>query len=95
MSADRVLATESARTAVDGMRSTIDGQLTTDIDAIIRHGETLSQPDVWDGQLARTFRDGWPTTSRQLREARDELLRLNAEVNRIRANIMQAGGNAA
>jgi uncharacterized protein YukE len=95
MSSDRVLATEQARTAVDSMRSTIDGQLTSDIDAIIRDGETLSQPDVWDGQLARTFRDGWPTTSRQLREAKDELMRLNGEINRIRANIMQAGGNAA
>lgn len=94
MSTERVLATEAARIAVDSMRSTVDGQLKTDIDSIIRDGEALSLPEVWDGQLARAFRDGWPTTARQLRHARDELLRLSAEVDRIRATIMQAGGNA-
>lgn len=95
MSTDRVLATEAARAAVDSMRTTIDGQLTTDIDAIIRHGETLSLPEVWDGHLARRFRDGWPATARHLRQTRDELLHLAGEVDRIRATIMQAGGNAA
>ncbi|HYI60290.1 MAG TPA: hypothetical protein VEW93_00640 [Acidimicrobiales bacterium] len=95
MSSDRVLATETARVAVDGLRATVDGQLATDIATIVRHGETLSRPDVWDGQLARAFRDGWPTTARQLETARDELLRLAGEVARIRAAIMQAGGNAA
>lgn len=93
MSAERVLATETARIAIDSMRGTIDGQLSTDIDAIIREGETLSHPDVWDGALARQFRDGWPTTATQLRSARDELARLNSEVSRIRADIMRAGGN--
>lgn len=95
MSSDRVLATEAARAAVDRMRATVDGQLAADIDAIIRQGETLSLPAVWDGHLARRFRDGWPATAQHLRQTRDELLRLAGDVDRIRATIMQAGGNAA
>jgi len=95
MSTERVLATEQARTTIASMKRTIEGDLTTQIDSIVTDGTTLSQPDVWDGSLARQFRDGWPNTSRQLREARDELARLNEAINRISADIMRAGGNAA
>lgn len=94
MGTDRVLATEQARTTIANMKRTITGGLTEQVQSIANDGTTLSQPDVWDGSLARQFRDGWPTTSRQLREAVDELDRLNETIDRISADIMRAGGNA-
>ena len=47
---------------------------------------------MWDGNHANTFRGSWPTTSRQLREARDELARLQQAVEQVRQDIVSAGG---
>ena len=87
-----ILTTPEAERASSQMKSIIDGGLTEQIDSLIREGNTLSEPTVWDGNHANSFRNNWPTTSRQLREARDELARLQTAVEQVRQDIVSAGG---
>jgi uncharacterized protein YukE len=90
----RVLSTQTATDTIQQMRSTITGGVTDQIEQLINHGNTLAQPDVWDGALAVQFRSTWETTGRALRTTRDELERLRNQVERVNAGIMNAGGNA-
>ena len=92
MAQGTILTTPEAERASSQMRSIIDGGLTEQIDSLVREGNTLSEPTVWDGTHAGTFRSSWPTTSRQLREARDELSRLQQAVETVRQDIVAAGG---
>ena len=87
-----ILTTPEAERASSQMKSIIDGGLTEQIDSLIREGNTLSEPTVRDGNHANSFRNNWPTTSRQLREARDELARLQQAVEQVRQDIVAAGG---
>mgnify|MGYP000872506479 FL=1 len=89
----RVLSTDAARTAVAAMSSIINGGLAEQIAQLDRQGQQLSQPDVWDGNLAGQFRSAWPQTSRSLQTVRTELDELRLQVERINADIMAAGGN--
>ena len=91
----RVLSTEQARSAVTALQSVISGGLTEQIARLDAQGRTLSQPEVWDGQLAAQFRGTtWPQTKRALDAAVVELEALREQLSRITANIMAAGGNA-
>lgn len=94
MAAGDVTATEYGRTIIANMRRTIQGGLSEQIRSIVSDGDILCQPDVWEGSLAAQHRSSWPNTSTQLREAVDELTRLNELFNKINADIMAAGGNA-
>ncbi len=89
----RVLAGDEAVAAINKMKTNINQGLDAEIKAIIDSGRTLSQPDVWDGDLAIRFRNEWPNTSRQLEEAKAELERLNQQIDQISKNILSAGGN--
>lgn len=91
---DRVLSTETARQSILKMQNIINGGLIEQIDALNREGQTLSQRDVWDGQLASQFRNNWPQTYAALKKAQQELEELRANVQKINQNIMTAGGNA-
>jgi uncharacterized protein YukE len=91
----RVLSTDQAKTAITQIQSIINGGLTEQINALDRQGQTLSQPDTWDGQLAVQFRqDVWPKTKKALDSAVTELTTLREQLQKIATNIMQAGGNA-
>ncbi len=90
----RVLSTESARTSIQTMSSIINSDLTEQLRRLDQEGNTLSQPDVWDGTLAIQFRSSWPTTSRALQSVKAELEQLRIRVEKINADIMVAGGNA-
>ena len=92
--ADRVLSTATARQSITKMQQIINGGLVEQIEQLSREGETLSQPDVWDGRLAGEFRSNWPQTKQALKKARQELDELRVNVQKINQNIMQAGGNA-
>jgi uncharacterized protein YukE len=92
MAQGTILTTPEAERASSQMKSIIEAGLTEQIDSLIREGNTLSEPTVWDGNHANTFRSSWPTTSRQLREARDELARLQQAVEQVRQDIVSAGG---
>ena len=89
----RVLSTESAKMSITKMQQIINGGLIEQIEALNREGQTLSQPDVWDGNLAVTFRGTWPETYTKLRDAQQRLEELRQSIQKINQNIMSAGGN--
>jgi uncharacterized protein YukE len=74
------------------MLQIINGPLTEQIDALNREGQTLSDPNVWDGRLAQQFRSEWPQTHSALLKAKEAVEQLRANSQRINQDIMQAGG---
>lgn len=90
---DRVLSTEEARSAIRNMQSIIRGGLSDQINQLNNQGQTLCQPEVWDGPLAGRFReDIWPNTHNALQKATTELQELNQKLDQIATNIFTAGG---
>lgn len=93
--AGRVLSTEEAKTAIKQIQSIVNGGLTDQITQLNTEGQKLSQPDVWDGPLAATFRSStWPETKSALDKAKTELEDLRTQLEKISQNIMTAGGGA-
>jgi uncharacterized protein YukE len=91
----RVLSTTDAKLAVTKMQTIINQGLLDQINHLDREGNTLCDPNVWDGQLAGTFRADWPATSQSLKKIQQELETLRSKVQQINTDIMVAGGNAA
>ena len=91
--AERVLSTDAARQAIQKMLQIVSGSLTEQIDALNREGQTLSDPNVWDGRLAQQFRSEWPQTHNTLLRAKEAVEELRANSQRINEDIMRAGGN--
>lgn len=90
----RVLSTEQAKTAITQLQNIITGGFTDQIDALDTQGRILSDPNVWDGNLASQFRtDTWPETKVALDKARTELEELNLQLGKISDDIFSAGGN--
>ncbi|MGH8884620.1 MAG: pyrophosphorylase [Egibacteraceae bacterium] len=91
--AQRVLSTQEAKTAVTQMQSIVNGDLTSTIDNLKKQGQTLSDPNVWDGNLANQFRgDVWPTANTALDNMKTQLEELRQQVQKINDDIMAAGG---
>ena len=91
--AQRVLSTEEARTAIQQMQSILSTSFESNVQNLINVGNTLSQPDVWDGPVAARFRGDWQRTSNSLNQALTALKELGQQISSINENIMQAGGN--
>jgi len=89
---ERVLSTQTAKQSIQKMLQIINGPLTEQIDALNREGQTLSDPNVWDGRLAQQFRSEWPQTHSALLKAKEAVEQLRANSQRINQDIMQAGG---
>ena len=90
----RVLTTEEAKTAIREIQRIVNGGLTEQISQLDTQGQTLSQPNIWDGALAVQFRSStWPETRAALDKAKQELEELRDQLERISQNIMSAGGN--
>ncbi len=93
--ATRVLATPEAAAAIGQIESILNSGLTETIQSLNQQGGILSEPNVWDGNLADDFRGNvWPACSRALANAHTQLQELQGRLKTIHANIMQAGGNA-
>ena len=90
---DRVLSTAQGREAITKMQQIINGPLLDQIEALNREGQILSDPNVWDGQLAQQFRGDWQETHQTLTKTKQALEELRANVQKINENIMTAGGN--
>ncbi len=90
---DRVLSSGQARESIQQIQQLLSGPLQEQITALQRAGETLCQPDVWDGRRAIQFRNDWPQHQQKLTQARDTLEQLRQQAQQINQNIMQAGGN--
>lgn len=90
---DRVLSTAAAREAIQRFGKIVNGDLLNQINSLNREGQTLSQPDNWDGRLAADFRSKWPETNAALQKMKTTLEELKSKVQQINENIMSAGGN--
>jgi uncharacterized protein YukE len=75
------------------MQRIVSGGLAEQIRALNAEGTKLSEPDVWDGPLARQFRSEWPDVRRKLTAMTEELERLRVRTQRINDEIMRAGGS--
>ena len=91
---DRVLSTAEAKQAISRLRTIINGSLMNDIRDMSNQGQVLSDPSMWDGNLARDFRSTWSETERALRKAQTDLEELRRNIEIINRNIMEAGGNS-
>ena len=89
----RVLSTTGAKEAITRMQQIINGGLTQQIQELNNQGTRLSQPDVWDGQLAVQFRGDWPDMHNKLNQMKQALEELRVNIEKINQNIMTAGGN--
>lgn len=91
----RVLSTLEARSAIDRIRQIVSGDLESQLGRLRATGDTLSRPDVWDGNEAERFRsDLWPSTRSALEQAVGAVEQLRQHIEVINQNIMVAGGNA-
>lgn len=90
---DRVLATQEGVQALRRMRDIINGPLLEQINSLNQQGQLLSQPNVWDGQLASRFRSQWPDMDRALKTLQQQLEELRQQSEQINQNILRAGGN--
>jgi hypothetical protein len=59
---ERVLSTAEAKQAIQKLQQIINGPLVEQIRALDTQGRVLSDPNVWDGNLAQQFRSEWPNT---------------------------------
>jgi uncharacterized protein YukE len=75
------------------MQQIINGPLVDQIRALDNQGRTLSDPNIWDGNLAQQFRSEWPNTHNALQKTQQALEELRRNVQTINQNIMTAGGN--
>ena len=89
--ADRVLSTSAAREAIKQMDGIIKGPLLDQVEALIRQGMILSEPNKWDGRLAEKFRDEWHESQRALSGMQQKLEELRVNIQQIHDNIWLAG----
>jgi len=93
--ADRVLSTPEAKQAIQQIQSILNGPFLNSITQLETQGTTLSEANVWDGNLAQQFRtDTWPNCRSALQRAHTQLGELQTELHKIATNIFAAGGNA-
>lgn len=90
----RALSTEDAKTHINAMQTIINGGLTEQIRTLDKHGQGLSNPNVWDGKLAVEFRSSWPETRKALENVIHRLDELHKKVHSINSDIHSAAGNA-
>jgi uncharacterized protein YukE len=90
---ERVLSTGEAREAIRKMQEIINGPLLDQINALNTQGNRLSDPNVWDGGLARQFRTNWQQVYQKLNASKNALEELRRQIKQINDDIMQAGGN--
>jgi uncharacterized protein YukE len=91
---DRVLSTETARVTIQRMEAILAGQLEQQVQQLEQQGQTLSDPNIWDGRAAADFRANvWPQAKAALDRTVQTLEELRLAVQKVNQNIMTAGGN--
>jgi len=91
--AGRVLSTDTAKQSISKMQQILNGPLMEQINALNSEGQTLSDPNIWDGSLAQKFRGEWPQMNSSLQKAKEAVEQLRQQIQTINQNIMTAGGN--
>jgi len=89
----RILSTDAAHAEVTSMMGLITGEFASAIVKLNKHGQTLSDPNHWDGPLAQRFRNEvWPQAKGDLDKLQHSLHDLQGQVQRILTAIDKAGG---
>lgn len=90
----RVLSTEQGKTSITRISSILNGGLADQVRALKSEGQTLSDPNIWDGILAEDFRTNtWPSAATTLDAVAASLEELQQSIAAINGDIMMAGGN--
>lgn len=87
-----VKSTPQALEAIQRMSQTINSGIQEQLDRLRSDGNVLSDPNNWDGPLAREFQSSWPQTHANLQRIKEELNQLREQVQQINQRIMEAGG---
>lgn len=87
-----IKSTPQAIEAISRMRAVITGGLLDQLSLLNQEGGVLSDTGNWDGPLARQFTSTWPATHTHLMHTQQELVELNADLDRIQQAIQAAGG---
>ncbi|NUP52978.1 MAG: pyrophosphorylase [Catenulispora sp.] len=88
-----VKATDLAHTEAQKMLGIITQQFPALINQLYSTGQTMSDPNQWDGPLATKFRgEVWPAAKSDLEKMRTSLEHLQNSVQRILTSISHAGG---
>ena len=85
---DRVLSTMTAKETIVKMQQLLNGPLMEQIQQLAQQGQTLSDPNIWDGQLAIKFRGEWPPTHQSLIKTQQALEELRAIEDDVDANTL-------
>ncbi|MEV6055641.1 hypothetical protein [Streptomyces sp. NPDC052107] len=89
----RVTSSDLAHQEAGKMMALINNQLPGLISQLNSHGQTLSDPNHWDGPLAQRFRaEVWPQAKGDLDKMKASLEHLQQQVQKILTNISHAGG---
>lgn len=93
MTGDRVTSTAFAHQQAGKLLTIINSELPAVITKLNSHGHELSDPNHWDGPLARQFRgEVWPQARADLDKMKASLEHLQQQVQKILTNISHAGG---
>src|SRR5579859_4189074 len=87
----RVLATGSAVAAARRMHALLSGDVQAQLGQLVQAGQRLSDPSVWDGAAAASFRRTWPRDSAQLRSTLRALAALEGHAQDVIQAIETAG----
>lgn len=88
----RVVTSEAAVTLIGRLQGDIE-QVREALDTMLRTGNELASPQVWEGSAANQFRDGeWADTQRWATSSVQHLGELRARVEQVNQGIQQAGG---
>ncbi len=87
-----IKSTDTAHAEAAKMMSIITSEFPAIIGKLNGHGQTLSDPNHWDGPLAARFRNEvWPQAKGDLEKIKNSLHDLQGQVQRILGNIDAAG----
>lgn len=88
----RVVTSDRAEELLGTLQREI-GQVNDLLQQMLRTGDELATPQVWEGQAANRFRDGeWARTRSWANSSISQLTELRGTIQRVNDNIRDAGG---
>lgn len=88
----RTVTTPEAHQTAKQMHDLIQGELQGTVTKLTHQGQVLSDPNNWDGGLAKQFKgDVWPSVQTALKTMLKELDTLQLAIKTVNENIAKAG----
>lgn len=86
------LTTQEALDLIQQMQTQISGPITTQVQALQRNGQTLSDPNNFAGGAAAQARTAITDANTVVNKAVKDLSELRTELDKAHKNIIEAGG---